>query len=87
MEMIAKKKGRRGNNDSGTSRRKSEFALYEGDRLLGIGTKYELAERYGLTPQYVYWASTPSAKAKFYKHGGTGYTSVNLSELDKEGNE
>lgn len=61
------------------------FALYKGDEFLDIGTKYELAEKYGLSPDSVYWYSTPSAKRIFYKHKGQGYTSVNLTKLEREG--
>lgn len=69
---------------TGISPNASVFALYKGDEFIDIGTKYDLAEKYGLTPDYIYWASSPSGKKSFYAHGATGYTSVNLTLLERE---
>ncbi len=58
------------------------FALYKGDEFLDIGDKYELAEKFGLSPDSVTWLGTPSGKKKFYEHGATGYTVVNLTAIE-----
>ena len=63
-------------------RPKAIFALYKGDEFLDIGDKYELAEKFGLTPNFISWSGTPSAKKSFYEHGATGYTVVNLTSLE-----
>lgn len=60
----------------------SVFALYRGDEFIDIGTKYELSAKYGIDPKTIYWCSTPAGKEAFYKHGGTGLTSVNLTKLE-----
>lgn len=63
-------------------RPKAIFALYKGDEFLDIGDKDELAEKFGLSPNFIYWCSMPSGKKSFYEHGGTGYTSVNLTKIE-----
>lgn len=45
-------------------RKLKEYALYKGDRLLGIGNVHELAERFGVSEKTIYWWSTPAAKRR-----------------------
>lgn len=40
------------------------YAVYKGSRFLGIGTASELAEKLGVSPAYVRWMSTPSARRR-----------------------
>ncbi len=39
--------------------KEKEYALYKGDELLGIGTKKELAEMLGVSPNTIYYYHTP----------------------------
>lgn len=41
------------------------YALYRGDKLIGIGTKTELADAHGVKPETIYFYSTPSYKKRF----------------------
>lgn len=45
----------------------TEFALYRGDNFIDIGTKQELMEAYGITPQYWAFYSSPTAKTRAEK--------------------
>lgn len=42
----------------------ARYALWKGDRCLGIGTAYELAERLGCKPETIRWHATPAAKKR-----------------------
>ncbi|MBR3318708.1 MAG: hypothetical protein IKG21_12900 [Atopobiaceae bacterium] len=44
--------------------RPGTYALYKGDRLLGVGTKRELAERLGVKPETVGWYATPTCERR-----------------------
>lgn len=61
------------------------YALYKGDEFLDIGDKYDLANEYGLTPNFITWMATPAAKAQFERGSGEGYTVVRFEkDWDKE---
>ena len=75
--------------DPGVRRRpymkgKEEYALYIGDELMGFGTRYELAERFGVSPERIQWCSTPSGMRQVQQKGGTGMVTVRL-DCDDEG--
>ena len=56
------------------------YALYNGDEFLGIGTRYELAKKYGLQPTYISFLSSPYARKQFVDHGAQGYTALKLED-------
>ena len=43
---------------------RTRYAIYRGDVLLAVGTADEIAEKLGIKPKTVRWASTPSAKRR-----------------------
>lgn len=42
----------------------TEYALYKGDEIIGIGTAKELAEKLGIKPETIRWYATPSQKKR-----------------------
>jgi hypothetical protein len=46
---------------------KPEFAIYKGDELLAIGTDESCAEKLGVTKEYIYWLTMPTAKRRLAK--------------------
>lgn len=44
------------------------YALYKGERLLGIGTAAELAEKLGVTQKTIWWYASPAAKRRSGKN-------------------
>lgn len=78
--------------DPGVRRRpyakgKEEYALYIGDELMGFGTRYELAETFGVSPKRIQWCSTPSGMRQVEAKGGTGMVAVRLDEEGEGGSE
>ena len=49
-------------------RRKNCYALYKGDKLIGIGTVDELAELTGIMKKSVLYYLTPAYQRKFIGH-------------------
>lgn len=41
-----------------------KYAVYRGEELLGIGTSYQLAKQFGVTPRTVQWWATPTNKRR-----------------------
>ncbi|WP_368900585.1 hypothetical protein [Oceanobacillus oncorhynchi] len=41
-----------------------EYAVYKGDNLIAIGTKEHCAKVMGVTPDYIYWLTTPAAERR-----------------------
>lgn len=54
-----------------------EYALYNGDEFIDIGTKKELSERYGLSVATIDWLSSPSGMART---GGKGWVIVRFDD-------
>lgn len=45
-----------------------EYALYKGDKFLGVGTVKELAKQMGTTEQAIRYYHTPAYKKRNYKN-------------------
>lgn len=43
-------------------RKKTVYALYRGDELLGVGTANELADARGVKPRTIQWLASPTAR-------------------------
>jgi hypothetical protein len=55
------------------------YALYKGDRLLGVGTLQELAERRGVKPETIYYYSMPAYQRRG-KANGNRLVAVRVAE-------
>lgn len=44
--------------------KQSEYAVYQGDELIAIGTAKECAETLGILPETVRWMSYPTARKR-----------------------
>ena len=44
--------------------KKIEYAVYQGDKLLAVGTADECAEELGIKPETVRWMTYPTAKRR-----------------------
>jgi hypothetical protein len=58
---------------------KPTYALYKGDRLLGVGTLQELAERRGVKPETIYYYSMPAYRRRG-KANGNRLVAVRVAE-------
>lgn len=41
-----------------------EYAVYKGEDLIVMGTAEECADYMGVTPEYIYWMTTPVGKRR-----------------------
>ncbi|WP_069188319.1 hypothetical protein [Paenibacillus sp. GM2] len=61
----------------------AEFAIYKGDEMLALGTAKECAKKLGVTKEYIYWLTMPTAKRRFAKRMHPERCTVGV-RLDKE---
>ncbi|NWL89985.1 hypothetical protein DMN77_20760 [Paenibacillus sp. 79R4] len=61
----------------------AEFAIYKGEEMLAIGTAKECAEKLGVSKEYIYWLTMPTAKRRLDKRKHPERCTVGV-RLDKE---
>ena len=47
------------------------YVVYQGEEVVCVGEKAEVAEKLGISEKSVYWLSTPAAKKRADKPGST----------------
>ena len=64
----------------------TEYAIYQGDTFLFIGTAEECAERLDVKPSSIKWLTTPTGKQRFEarKDKSKAMTAVKLESEKKE---
>lgn len=60
--------------------KKTLYALYRGDEFIDIGTRYELAEMIGVTPQTISFYASPT----YQKRTKNGYVAERVGYDDDE---
>jgi hypothetical protein len=62
---------------------KPEYAIYKGEELIAMGTAEECAAKLGVTKEYVYWLTMPTAKKRLAKRKNPERCTVGF-RLDNE---
>lgn len=62
---------------------KPEFAIYKGEELIAMGTAEECASKLGVTKEYIYWLTMPTAKKRLAKRKNPERCTVGI-RLDDE---
>lgn len=68
-------------------RKVREYALYKGDDFVDIGSKVELGEKYGLSPDFIAWTTTPSGAKHCDCPNYQGYIAIRLGFVGEEDDE
>ena len=63
---------------SDKTRKVREYALYKGDDFLDLGSKFELGEKYGLSPDFIAWTTTPSGEKHCNCPDYQGYVAIRV---------
>lgn len=64
-----------------------EFAVYKGDNLLAMGTAEACAEKMGVSKEYIYWLTMPTAKRRLAKRKNPDKCTVGIRLDDEEDDE
>ena len=65
------------------ARKRAEYAAYQGDRFIDLGTAEHLAKSLGITPGAVQWRASPTGRARSLKAGMNGRIIIKIEEEDE----
>ena len=62
--------------------KRREYAAYQGDRFIDLGTAEQLATSLGITPATVEWRASPSGQKRALKYNMQGRIIIKIEEED-----
>ena len=64
--------------------KRREYAAYQGDRFIDLGTAEYLAKKLGISPQTVEWRASPSGLKRSAKYDMTKSVVIKIEDEENE---